>query len=211
MELHIVDQSNVHLYQDAMRMNFRLRADIFVKEMGWRALQVEDGLERDCFDTTSATHYLAIDGGRVAGSTRRHCSLEPTLLSEVFPHMASRGFARAADVYEATRICVARPWRTKHPNRVAGLLTWALWAHTFQQGGRAVNLVTYAGYVPQLMRSGLRPRPLGLPTPHEDMELMAVETAVDEAVLQSLVAYYGFAPTPWTTTGITLAREAEAA
>ena len=205
MEVHVVDRNNRHLYGEVLDASFALRAEVFVREMQWRALQEVDARERDQFDTPEAVYFLAVDRGRVAGGLRRHCSLQPTLLSEVFPYLAARGFERAPDVYEGTRIHVAPEWRTEHPNKVAGYLNWAFWAHTLAQGGRAVHLVTYAQYVPTMIRSGLRPRPLGPPTRHEDMDLMAVAAAVNEDVLIDLLTFYDIAPVPLRTEGTSLA------
>ncbi|MBV9078971.1 MAG: hypothetical protein JO048_16030 [Methylobacteriaceae bacterium] len=173
-----------------------------MREMRWSALRSIDGRERDQFDTEGATYFLAVEQGRLAGGIRLHCSLAPTLMSEVFPHLATRGFERAADVYEGTRLYVVPERRTEHPNKVSGYLHWSVWAHTLARGGRAIQLVTWATYVPLLMRSGLRPRPLGLPTEHEGMQLMAVSTAVSEEVLMDLLVYYDIEPVPLVTTGL---------
>ena len=211
MEIHVVNAANVDRYQQWMDDTFRLRSSIFIDEMKWRALREEDGRERDQFDNEDATYFLAVDEGRIAGGARLHCSLMPTLMSEIFPHAAERGFERAPDVYEGTRLFVAPEWRTEHPSKVAGYLNWAVWAYVFGCGGRAIHLVTWASYVPMLMRSGLRPQPLGLPFQHDDMQLMAVTTAVDEKVLQDLIVFYDITPLTLITTGPTEPRTVERA
>ena len=92
--------------------------------------------------------------------------------------------------------------RTERPSKIAGLMHWAVWAHTLAQGGRAINLVTYASFVPHMARMGLRPRPLGLPAEHDGMHLMAVSTAVDATVLEELMTFYDILPVPFVTTGV---------
>lgn len=201
MDIHVVNADNGSIYQGLMDETFRLRASIFIDEMRWRALRAQDGRERDQFDNEQATYFLAVDDGRIAGAARLHCSLSPTLMSEIFPHAAERGFERAADVYEGTRLFVSPEWRTESPNKVAGNLNWAVWAYAFSRGGRTIHLVTWASYIPRLTRSGLRPRPLGLPFQHEDMQLIAVATAVDEKVLEDLIVYYDIEPPRLVTPG----------
>jgi acyl-homoserine lactone synthase len=202
MEIHIVQAGNAHLYEALLDENFRLRASIFVDELKWSSLRSVNGRERDLFDRGEATYYFAIHEGRLVGSIRRHCSLAPTLLSDVFAHLAERRFERAADVYESTRQYVIPEYREEHPCKVAGYLQRALWGHSLLEGGRAVNFVTWAWYVPLLTKSGLRPKPLGLPMPHEDMQLIALTCPVDEQVLDGLTAFYDLGPARFVTTGL---------
>jgi acyl-homoserine lactone synthase len=208
MEIHVVDKSNAHLYRDMLDENFRLRAAIFIEEMKWSALSNVNGRERDQFDDDTATYYFAVEGDRLVGGIRRHCSLDPTLLSDVFPHLATRGFERAANIYEVTRLYIAKEARGRPPCRVAGYLQRALWGHSLIEGGSATQFVTWASYVPLLARSGLRPSPLGMPTRHEDMQLMAVRSPIDERVLAELTAYYDLGPAPFLTEGLDEARAA---
>ena len=211
MEIHIADASNAHLYTELLDENFKLRSEIFVDEMQWRALRSVDGRERDQFDTADATYYLAIQDGKLVGGVRRHCSLVPTLLSDVFPHLAQRSFERSPDVFESTRLYIVPEHRTHHPSRVAGYLQRALWGHTLLQGGRAINFVTWSWYPPTLVKSGLRPKPLGLPTDHDDMSLIAMTAPVDEEALQSLTAFYDLGSAPFVTTGFVPRRRARGA
>ena len=212
VDIHVVDRTNRHLYAELLDENFRLRAEIFIDELGWKALRASNGRERDQFDTDDATYYFAVENGRLVGSIRRHCSLAPTLLSDVFSHLAPHGFRREAEVYESTRQYIIRAYREEHPCRVAGYLQRALWAHSFEQGGTAINFVTWAWYVPLLTRSGLRPKPLGLPTRHDDMDLIAVTCPTNTDVLDALTAFYDLEPTPFLREGLTApARVAEAA
>ena len=206
VEIHIVDRENAALYADLLDEHFRLRSEIFVDELRWSGLRSANGRERDQFDTPEATYYLAVERGRLVGGLRRNCSLGPTLLSDVFPHLAQRGFERAGDVYESTRQFIIPELREQHPCKVAGYLQRALWGHTLLQGGRAVQFVTWAWYVPLLTRSGLQPTPLGLPTPHEEMQLMALRTPVNEQVLEDLTAFYDLGFAPFVTTGLSPAK-----
>lgn len=202
MEIHVVRGDNRHLYGRLLDENFRRRADIFVEEMRWRALRRIDDRERDQFDTPEATYILAVEDGRLLGGIRLHPSTGPTLMSEVFPHLAAAGVGSTPDLWEGTRLYIVPERRTEHPNKVSGVLHWAAWAYALRQGVRAIRLVTWASFVPHLMRSGLRPRPLGLPTPHEDMTLIAVETAVDEQALVDMLAYYDIEPVQILDEGI---------
>jgi acyl-homoserine lactone synthase len=202
MEIHVIDRDNAFLYEDLLDQNWRWRANIFVDELKWPALRIVEGKERDQFDTSSATYLLAVENGRLLGGIRRLRSTEPTLLSEIFPHLAERGFERAPDVYETTRLYVVPSHREPHPCAVSGYLQRALWQHSLSEGGRAVQFVTWAWLAPTLVRSGLLPRALGLPTPHEETELIAMSSPVSQEVIANLTGFYGLEPAPMLRDGL---------
>lgn len=202
MEIHIVSAHNAHLYRDLLDVNFRLRKQIFIDELQWSGLTARGDLEFDQFDTEHAVYYFALEEGQLLGSIRRHCSLQPTLLSDIFPQLAERGYERRWDVYESTRQYVIPERRRDHPCQVAGYLQRALWGHSLREGARFVNFVTASWYVPILQRSGLRLKPLGLPTKHEDMTLVAVSSPVNDTVLNGLTAFYELGSAPFIETGV---------
>lgn len=203
MEVHIIEAENRSLYGQLLEDNFRRRAEIFIDEMRWSALHRVNGRETDQFDTPDATYVLAVEFGRLLGGIRLHCSLTPTLISEVFPHAAPLA-ERAADVLEGTRLYIVPERRTEHPNKVSGVLHWAAWTHAHHRGARAIQLLTHAAFVPHLMRSGLKPKPLGLPTSHDDMVLQAVSTEVSPDVLTAMLAFYDIEPVPLLRDGSTI-------
>jgi acyl-homoserine lactone synthase len=111
LAVHVVRHDNLHLYHDEMEQCFRGRYQVCVRERGWTELERSDGRETDQFDTEDAVHLLAIDGRQVIGGIRLNPTTGPTLLSEVFPYLSSGPLIRSPDVYDKTRLWVAKQRR----------------------------------------------------------------------------------------------------
>jgi acyl-homoserine lactone synthase len=111
LAVHVVRHDNLHLYHDEMEQCFRGRYQVCVRERGWTELERSDGRETDQFDTEDAVHLLAIDGRQVIGGIRLNPTTGPTLLSEVFPYLSSGPLIRSPDIYDKTRLWVAKQRR----------------------------------------------------------------------------------------------------
>ncbi|NJL08906.1 MAG: hypothetical protein HC900_12165 [Methylacidiphilales bacterium] len=109
--IHVITSRNRHLYEGELTQHFRVRYDIYVRDRQWLALDRPVPLEVDQFDTLDAIYLLSIDKGKLLGGSRLIPSMQPHLLSEVFPYLAPRGVPRRADVFEWTRIFVAKDQR----------------------------------------------------------------------------------------------------
>jgi acyl homoserine lactone synthase len=84
----------------------RLRHALFVRELGW-ALAVENGCERDEFDTEDAIYCALSAEGQIIGCFRAISCDRPYLAHTVFSHMASnRPFPKSADYVEISRFGV---------------------------------------------------------------------------------------------------------
>ena len=111
--IHIVTPDNESFYRDEMEQAYRLRHQVFVKEMGWTDLAKPDGREIDQFDDKHAVHMLYIEEGKVLGYQRMLPSTRPHLLSEVMPELCEVERPVGAHIWEWTRFCVARERREK--------------------------------------------------------------------------------------------------
>lgn len=88
---------------DLTRSLFRLRHRLFVHELGW-ALPVENGHERDEFDTDDAVYCALSTDGQMIGCFRAIGCDHPYLAHTVFSHMATdRPFPMSADHVEISR------------------------------------------------------------------------------------------------------------
>ncbi|WP_280948442.1 acyl-homoserine-lactone synthase, partial [Methylobacterium tarhaniae] len=88
IRLHVIDRTNRGAFADALAQHHALRRAA-CEEAGCRALQAIDASGHDRFDTETTRYLLAIGGdGQGAGGTRLLPSEGPTLLSEIFPHLA---------------------------------------------------------------------------------------------------------------------------
>jgi acyl-homoserine lactone synthase len=87
--IHVISAVNRHRYEDVLDQHFRMRHEIFVEERKWEALRKPDGREIDAYDNEDAIYLLALENRRVLGGCRLHPTTKPTMMSEVFPHLAA--------------------------------------------------------------------------------------------------------------------------
>jgi acyl-homoserine lactone synthase len=166
---------------------FRLRHDVFIKEMGWK-LRTENGLERDQYDN-SHTLYLveSDDSGEVIACVRMNSAAFPTMLSEVFPEMCEGGAPNSATTWELTRGAIARSVRkSKHFGAIecATIEAALLFGVTKACGLFSVDLLG------KKMRTGLDATPLGLPRMIDGEPHVAAEFPMDRETLLKTGALY---------------------
>jgi acyl-homoserine lactone synthase len=189
--IHLVTSANRKLYAQEIEEHFRIRHDIYVGERGWKALARADGLERDQFDTDDATYVLAIDDGRVVGGSRLVPTMIPHLLSEVFPHLATRGVPRDPTTFEWTRIFVVKGRREGgNAGRTAGMVICGLLEFCLEEGIQALTAIMETWWLPRFHDMGWTLRPLGLPELIDGSWTVAVEMPIDDGVLETTRAFH---------------------
>jgi acyl-homoserine lactone synthase len=143
-EIHAVHAGNRHLYEDAIERHFQIRHDVYAKERPWMYAGCSDGREVDQFDTDKTVYLLGIERGKgvVAGS-RLVPTLEPHLMSEVFPQLATiRGLPTAYDIFEWTRSFVVPEKREGgRVCRAAGIIYCGLLEFCLAQDIRQLSVV----------------------------------------------------------------------
>lgn len=193
LSVQIIRRENRHLHADLLDRQHQVRHDIFCTELSWSGLTGRNGREYDQFDTDGTVYLVVLDGEEVVGGCRMHPSLEPTLLSDVFPQLAEvRGFARRADVLEMTRGYVVRARREGRPCVPAGAWKAAALEYCLAEGVTSFNGVWGTYLIPRLIGLGWQPRFLGLPDTLDGFDLVAANIEVTEAILARTWAYYGF-------------------
>lgn len=193
MRVHVINERNRHLYVEQLDEHHCLRDLIYIGEKKWRALKSTRGREYDQFDLPETIYLLALaDDGSVAGGTRLLQSTGPTLLSDVFPHLADvRPFERAPDILEWTRFFVAPRFREEHRLcRAGGLVSAAMIEFCLMTGVRQLNAVGETYWMPRISTLGWRPRPLGLPVEHDGLSICAWTIEPSEAALRSTLRAY---------------------
>ncbi len=111
-EVHVVRRDNSDRYREELEQYFRGRYDVFVRERGWKELERPDGRDTDQFDTEEAIHLLAIERSEVIGGFRFNPSTGPTLFNQVFPDLSLIPLVGSPDIYEITRLWVAKETRS---------------------------------------------------------------------------------------------------
>jgi acyl-homoserine lactone synthase len=184
--IHIVTPDNESFYRDEMEQAYRLRHQVFVKEMGWHNLAKPDGREIDQFDNKHAVHMLYIEHGEVLGYQRLLPTTRPHLLSDIMPELCEVERPIGADIWEISRHCVAPDHRSGGPyaspiaNALgSGLLEWALECGV----SKFIIEIEPAELLP-LVQLHFQPLPLGLPHKINGREVLAVTLTFDGRTLE---------------------------
>jgi acyl-homoserine lactone synthase len=194
VKIHIVRAENRHLYEAELDQHHRIRRDIYIGEKRWAALRDYDGREIDQFDTPETIYVLGLDeNGSVVCGSRLHPSLGPTLLSDVFPQLANvRGFERAHDVYEWTRVFVVPAKREgSRSSPYMGLILCGFMQYCLDEGIRSLNVVTETYWLPRFIGLGWRLQVLGEPIDHDGLSICASNVIVTDETVAAMSAHYG--------------------
>ncbi len=192
MMIHIVSPHLRPLYADQIAQMHRLRWRIYIEERGWRALrekQAEPGSERDEYDDERAHYLLAIDDdGQVLGAMRLRCAADRSLLADHFAHLieSDRPLNFGADVWELTRLLRAPMNRSKD-----GLVRYAMNCALIEFSiSRRISRLIATGdtfLLPMTRKAwGVKVRPMGLPQPYDEGEVIALELFPDHEALQAM-------------------------
>ncbi len=187
--IHAISSANRHLYEDVLEQHFRLRHDIFVGERKWETLRKPDGREIDSYDNEDTIYLLALEERRVIGGHRLYPTTKPSMMGEVFPHLASvRGYPADPLVWEWSRYFVVR-------DRRDGILNLQLMAAVqefcLDQGIAKVSAIMETWWLPRFHEAGFFVTPLGLPQLVENAWTMAATIDVRQETLDALHARIG--------------------
>jgi acyl-homoserine lactone synthase len=179
--IHVISAVNRHLYEDVLEQHFRVRHEIFVEERKWEALRKPDGREIDTYDNDDAIYLLALEHRRVLGGSRLYPTTRPTMMSEVFPHLASvRGCPSDPLAWEWSRFFVSRERRDGAFNLQ---LMAAAQEFCLDQGIERLCLVMETWWLPRFHDIGFLVVPLGLPALVENSWTMAATIEIRQESL----------------------------
>jgi len=186
--IHIVTSDNEPFYRDEMEQAYRLRHQVFVKEMGWTDLAKPDGREIDQFDNKHAVHMLYIEEGQVLGYQRMLPSTRPHFLSEVMPELCEVERPVGAHIWEWTRFCVARSRRV-HGRAVCPITNMLLSAAVewgLECGISKLIIETNPIWLLRMVQLHFRPTPLGLQHTIDGQDIIAIIASFDSRTLSRL-------------------------
>lgn len=182
--IHVISNANRHLYESAIEQHFALRHHLFVEERGWEALRRPDGREIDNYDNEDTIYLLALEDDRVVGGHRLYPTTKSSMMSDIFPHLASvRGFPCDPTIWEWSRYFIV-------PDRRDGNLNLRLMAAVQEfclgQGIEQVSAIIEMWWLPRFQDAGFVITPLGLPALVENAWTMAALIEINESTLRSL-------------------------
>ena len=182
--IHAISAVNHHLYEDVIEQHFRLRHDIFVEERHLDTLRKPDGREIDSYDNEDTVYLLALEGRRVIGGHRLYPTTKPSMMSEVFPHLAAvRGCPADPLVWEWSRYFVVRDRRDGPLNLQ---LMAAVQEFCLNQGIAQVSAIMETWWLPRFHEAGFVVTPLGLPALVENAWTMAATIDIRRETVDAL-------------------------
>ncbi len=192
VRMHLVTWDNRKHYRKVLERYFRIRYEIYVKQRRWRDVARPINIEIDAFDNEHTLYVLALDtNGKIVGGSRLVPTLEPHLMSEVFPGLAGGRPPRAAEIFEWTRFFVV-PSRRTHgaPSPIAGFVLCGLLEMAQSLGIRQISVVCETFWPKRLRALGWTLIELGEALEHPDGDIIALLIDVTpEAVEQTRRAY----------------------
>jgi len=182
--IHVISASNRHLYEDILEQHFRIRHDIFVDERRWETLRKPDKREIDGYDNEDTIYLLALEGRRVVGGHRLYPTAKPTMMSEIFPHLADvRGFPSNPLIWEWSRYFVVRDRRDGNLNLQ---LMAAVQEFCLSEGIVQISAIMETWWLPRFHEAGFVVAPLGLPALVEDAWTMAALIDISQDTLRGI-------------------------
>jgi acyl-homoserine lactone synthase len=187
--IHIVTSDNDCFYRDEMEQAYRLRHQVFIKEMGWTDLAKPDGREIDQFDDEHAVHMLYIDQGQVLGYQR----MLPSTRARTSCRKSCRNYAKASDPSDpisgsahatASRQAIGK----RGASRARSLTRFypALWNGDWGVGSRRRSSKSTLFCCCVWSSFIFRMLPLGLPRRMANQDVVAVTATFDWRTLERL-------------------------
>jgi len=169
--IHVISSANRHLYEDVIEQHFRLRHEVFVDERQWKALERPDQREIDAYDNDDTIYLLAVEADRIIGGHRLYPTTKPTMIGEIFPHLASlRGTPSDPLIWEWSRYFIVKDRRE---GRLNLQLMAAVQEFALEEGIAQVSAVMETWWLPRFQEAGFTVHPLGLPAMVEGAWTMA--------------------------------------
>lgn len=182
--IHIISAANHHLYEDVLEAHFRIRHDIFVEERRWETLRKPDKREVDRFDNEDTIYLLALEGRRVIGGHRLYPTTKPSMMSEIFPHLAEvRGCPSDPLIWEWSRYFIVRNRRDGNLNL---RLMAAVQEFCLAEGIAKISAIMETWWLPRFQEAGFVVAPLGLPALVENAWTMAALIDVSRDTLRAI-------------------------
>ena len=193
VRIQVVTWANKKQHRNLLERYFRIRYDIYVKQRQWRAVARPINIEMDAFDTEHAVYVLALDSvGKIVGGSRLVPTLQPHLLSNVFPGLAPAGPPRAQDIFEWTRFFISPALRTRGGSSpVAGAVLCGLLEIALKLGIRQISVVCESFWPKRLRALGWSIAELGEVLRHEDGDIIALLIDVTPEAIASTRHAYG--------------------
>jgi acyl-homoserine lactone synthase len=195
--IHVITPQLRRYYKRQLLEMHRLRAEIFVRQRGWRALTVAaDGGEYDTYDDEQAVYLMSLmpDGG-VGACQRLRPAADRSLLGDLFPHLLGPGAAAVGpDVCEGSRHVLSRACRAAGDLLPVRRLTVATMETAAALGASRMVAVVDVFAMQRMLSLGWPVRWIGLPAAYEEGECIACEVETTADAVARVRDRLGFGP-----------------
>jgi N-acyl-L-homoserine lactone synthetase len=142
--IHIVSETNRHLYARQIWDMYVERRKSFVERNGWDDLMVFDGAEVDDFDDERAVYLMALDdGGQLQGAVRFRPTEDKSILFDKYAHLIApdQPSLKGPETWEGTRVFTTDAFRRSREPGQRGFFGLALAGREVALDHRAKNAV----------------------------------------------------------------------
>jgi acyl-homoserine lactone synthase len=176
MALNIIKGSD-YRNNKILEKAYRFRHSAFVEEAGWENLRRADGLEIDQFDTQKTIHVIVESDGEVVAYSRLNPTIEPHVLSEIYPQLASRGLVQEVGAWEWSRMGTSKKARTDGRGVTFAAIKFEIDTLVWQ---------AHPVWISRASELGFNPEPMGLPLRIGGDRVVAAKMDVKLEVLQAM-------------------------
>ena len=184
--LHIVTSENQELYSEQLEQSYKIRHEIYVGERGWKDIERPDKREIDQFDNENTINLLVLDDEQnVIGGSRLMPTVCPTLMSDVFPELASfKPLPKSERIFEWTRYYVVPEKReTNYISETASIILCGVQEYCLSEGIEKLSIVTEPFWIARFYGLGWNPKPLGLPINIDKEPIVGITVDVSHEAL----------------------------
>lgn len=175
--IHVVTAENRMRYLRQLDEMFQLRRVHFVEERGWGGLTVRNGAEIDDWDDESTIYFMALDSaGNIGVCMRARPTEDKCIIRDLFPqlvHPESKPVS-GPHVWEISRIFATPRFRRREGIRRRDEVFLASMEAAAAAGVTRLVGIIDTFHLPQAMRFPWALRPLGLPLPYPEGEMIGV-------------------------------------
>jgi acyl-homoserine lactone synthase len=169
--VEIVTPANRSLYRHSLDEMHRFRYDVAVNQWGWKIPGIQDGYDKDDFDTEETIYFLSYSNGgdRLVGCARLNSTSKPHMLSEVFSDLCDlQPVPRDPSIYEYSRYIIDHQGLSKEDQfRIRGRMTASINRFCLEVGINALTWFAYQQMYPRALKVW-DTKPLGVPKYFED-------------------------------------------
>ncbi|MFN4228285.1 acyl-homoserine-lactone synthase [Parvibaculum sp.] len=175
----------------------RLRHQVFVETLKWPNLTSCEGREYDAYDTPKARYIVVLEKDKVVASVRLNSFADPTLLTDIFPHLVQfSAIPTDAKAVDLTRFVVSpKVGDESRMERYGAEIIAAILEYGAAERLREFTAVISTHFLTTVLSWGIEATAIGFPVGEGRESHVAVRVPVSEAQVSKIYQHTrGFRP-----------------